>query len=57
MEDLDNFDSEQIQDEVFIEITQDELCEDISKKVNVSKEAVKEIIAAFVKHQIEVMEL
>jgi hypothetical protein len=57
MKDTDNFDSENIVDEIFVEITQDDLCEDISKKANVSKEVVKEIIAAFVKHQIEVMDL
>ena len=57
MKDFDSFDSEHIENEIFVEITQDELCEDISKKANVPKEVVKDIIAAFVKHQIEVMDL
>lgn len=50
--------SEQEQpEEIFVEITQNELCEEISENTNVPVDTVKTILASFIKHQLEIMNL
>ena len=47
----------EIVEEIFVDITQDELCAEISENTEVPVDTVKTILATFIKHQLETMKL
>jgi hypothetical protein len=44
-------------EEIFVEVTQDELCAEISENTDVPVDTVKTILATFIKHQLDTMKL
>lgn len=48
---------DEVVEEVFVELHQDDLSKEISEKTKIPAETVKIILATFVKHQLEVMKI
>ena len=46
-----------LEDEVFVDLNPDDLCNEISAKTNIPVETIKTILDTFVRHQIQVMKL